>query len=621
MGNFRSAAYIISQYVWLVYIIMVFVLTVSNGSHTTGDIISKSTKETWSDMSEPVVIAHLTDVHVNHLLKYTQDNLKTAVEIIRSMNPQITVLTGDLVDNMDGESIPKHGLQQPEDRKLYEEIIGDLPRIEMEGNHDNFARYTHNPTFNVQTLEALPNYVLISFDPFERRTSAPPLGYWMHPRKELLDNIENALNNLANDSRVIMFNHYPTLFWNFGGKSSSGKTYQALFNEGKIDYFITGHKHPEHPIIQHNSYTKYLEFVGCDLFQHKKFNVITIDNDRLVYHEVDITNPKLAFVTHPVPKEQLSSKQIFNERHTSLRVIVYSDKVPSITASGAVKGALQCEKKASYYLCSLPIETLEAGEYNVELSGDVTKSIDFVIGDSVPAYNEDGYFPVIEYIMFTALPIVWLILLFITFPLGLPQKMSDPYMDWINGVSEKDSWVVSIFLGFVGVKIRLSKLNWLFRISAFFGVIAPFFVPIFFEKIDGHLSIIWLYGLISGDYKIMSCFGPFLTLIYLIAVMLPVVLLMSSLAISFPLKWPMIIDGIVALVGIAFTAYVGLRFGVEAGGLGLATASPLFVILPIYFYLLIIIWRLVMKFKNQDEIGVSKETLASIPLIQSATYT
>ena len=75
--------------------------------------------------------------------------------------------------------------------------------------------------------------------------------------------------------------------------------------------------------------------------------MVTIDNERLVYHRVtlyDTVLPKF-FMTNPVPLDLLSSHQIFNEEKTELRVISYAGRNVTLIVSGAINGTLKYSMK------------------------------------------------------------------------------------------------------------------------------------------------------------------------------------------------------------------------------------------------------------------------------------
>ena len=96
--------------------------------------------------------------------------------------------------------------------------------------------------------------------------------------------------------------------------------------------------------IVHHGSKGGLEFCTAASFI-KRAGLITYDNGNLFYHEVDIPyygSKPLFFMTYPIPKEQISSRHIFNLKSFDIRVIsYYPDKNINLKIEGDIKGNLK----------------------------------------------------------------------------------------------------------------------------------------------------------------------------------------------------------------------------------------------------------------------------------------
>ena len=239
-----------------------------------------------------------------------------------------------MVDNYGKKNWPKIGRQIKEDWELFQIIIEEgldgQPIIDVAGNHDMwgvisplsdtnlFLNYSY--TFKRENTLSddefyckkviRENITFVLINNFKFPTIHPPYIYWAHPSREMLDRYENVIST-AGHCTVVM--HYPTdhNWWIFTN----------------IEHIFSGHFHPVDPIILHHKQGG-VEYVGIGAYQFKGFALVTIDNDRLVYHSFRLYEiPPKFFMIHPVPNELLSSHVVFNEQNTQLRILSYSKKM------------------------------------------------------------------------------------------------------------------------------------------------------------------------------------------------------------------------------------------------------------------------------------------------------
>ncbi|OHT00152.1 Ser/Thr protein phosphatase [Tritrichomonas foetus] len=634
--SFRYIPYLISQYAWImvlaVFVCIPFMIPRNN---ETGIINSRQNYTKFNSSSIPVTFAHITDPHVNTKIPKNNKNFESAVNILNDIiKPTYTFITGDLADNFQGLSIPKYGKQMPKDFDLYINISNGLKNtkiVETDGNHDLFGIYDFNSKKKSNENQTLSeyrisvfelntngpsNFSLIAMNPYNFPSPHPPLLFYAHPDREFLDLLEeNIQSEKQKGNEIILFNHFPYHHWKYGASSSQGNTFHEILHKYDIGFLIDGHLHPDMPYLQHHK--DILEIIGTDLKDHDRFGIVVIDNDRLSYHSIDVTKDyqknALAFVTNPLPNEVLTSHQIFNEKVTSLRMVVYSaDVSPKIHAkilqNSLIDTDLTCQKENDhqmFYLCQAEL-SLEFGTYEIEITSSNLKNVDqtikFTIGDSIPSFTEKVYQRSSTYVSpyFVQMAIVWIFLLIINVPYPLPTFLKN-YMPWIEGLTNDSKWLVSFFLGFLTVKVRINRLPKLIRYSLLIGVIWPFFMPLVFTNIGGHFSCVWTWGyLCEGAHY--DVWGQMFCLMYLSGVLLPVTIFSSALAISLPLRWTLLLEVCSPLVTFCYCdVYIVLRWCWETSGIYGSLLSPGFVIAPLYYYILLIVWRCKWKKGLKEE--------------------
>ncbi|OHT04758.1 Ser/Thr protein phosphatase [Tritrichomonas foetus] len=655
-------AYFISQYLWIcilfVFLYFPFYLTYNQKVKITK---SRDPPIPFDESLVPDYFAHLSDIHINHKYEEQIHTFKTALSRTESLNPMLAFVTGDLADDFTKDKHPNYGTQSREDHEIYHNLTQKYNKskfFDMAGNHDeygvlgftsdgnNYNRF-HQESYDDFQLKII-NFTLRNnrkvhffiLNPYNFPAAHPPLLFWPSPSKKFLDRIEDALDTIPDHDEIIFLNHYPVDLYICFKKSKKGRDFKQITKT--IRYSISGHNHPQFPIFNHHD-GKLLEIVGSDLKTHKRMGIFTFDNDRFVYHYFNHTDPNFLFVTNPVPTEQLSEQQIFNELGTPIRCLVFVNKstndikslneqnVPKLEISGAINDTMKCvnvtnfkgnlindyESSFDMFLCSAKND-LPTGTHRIHISGTFSKTIDFTLGNSVPEFVEEVYdhariaqFPVCLFICL-------IIGIIIYFP--IPKATKSSYIQWltedptntttthtsINNLDHSEnknklkSNIIVTICGFVAIRFRIQQLPIWIRYLLFFFVIYSLFGPISFMEIEGKIAYIWIYGYICDCKNVYALWGQMYTSFYLICSMLPVTCIAATLAMPNKFQWFLITD-ILGAIGCAYTTgYVIYRYLSESVDMKFSLLSPGFIFIPILLYFVLFIWKAVSCLKHKS---------------------
>jgi len=627
-NRFRWFPYLLSQYLWLVIVASAGYLFISKQyTRVTGSFSSRNVSAINAS-EDPLIFVHLTDVHVNHVVGENAENFKKAISYINKIMPDITFVTGDLVDNFPYKDFPKYGSQQIEDWKIYWSMISNFSRdqfVDIPGNHDEFGlfeflssshHYINGKNISYDDFSVSKRVMKLSssslhfiyLNPYIYPSAHPPFVFWPRIDTHFLDLVEKQLENVKDNDEVVFFCHYPlNLYFNFA-KSSNKRSINDIIGNGKFGYYyLSGHLHPKRYVIQHHE--KSLEIVGSDLKEHHKFGVFSFDNGRFVYHSVNATKPGKFFITNPIPTDQLTPRQMFGSKDSVLRVRAYTNSSPNITVSGSIDGKLDCRPaKTTGFVCSLPYH-VEENEARVSFHGDMENNeINFITTIQSKQYIETLYDSSVIWPYSFVMIIVWILVMYIVIPTPAPKFMLH-YDLWISGQITDHHWWQSILFGFIFVKHRISKLPMWIRIVLLSLAIWPVFLPIVFIEIEGHIGYIFSYGYINGGKIIYALWGQVHMLLYLLIVLIPAILVASGLSISNPFKYAVIFDIFVYLASFLGLKMFIKRYLFEATGFTCAPLSPCFVFFPVSLLISIFSWRMWCSTAPQSILSIPTDGL------------
>lgn len=608
----KTGSYLASQYVWVIFIYFWIVLGVILPSYREpGTIKSLSDNAEFDPEVDPEIIGHLTDIHINHQIPSTTNTFSKALKQTVDLGVNAILATGDLVDNWDTvNSNLGVGEQTEADFILYKENIDLIPDrnnyVEVSGNHDEYGVPSLNdPTHfvfkyakfikSVEKLEDwwvhvanISNYEVIFINPYRYPTGHAKVGFWIMPTTEMLDVIEKALLTPPTRTRFILC-HFPVRLWSDKPKSSNGNTFQDLIGKSQAIAVLTGHLHPSTETLQHIN--GILEVVGPDLAWHSAYGLMAMDNGRFSYTTIDTANPPIAVVTHPVPKNQVSKMINFEATETQIRVLVFTDKELNIEVKGAVQGTLKRTRAIPRYnawLYTMPL-TLGEGEHHIDFTGDFESSMDFVISSSITLDKEKLYgFPNFVIASLIALAIIWVLEVFLVFPIGEIQVAVDADDSIMDDTKYEEHGFIVWCLGFLIMRERMRRFPKYIRFAFCVLVFWPVCLPMIPIKTGEHGGFIWTYGFVLGGEAFYDVWGHLYTAMYVCFIVMP----LMHFAVGISLGWSKMTRADFIVGGFSVCVVIGScgMLVYQAADIVNTLLSPGFVLLPLIMYILLMWW-------------------------------
>jgi hypothetical protein len=358
---------------------------------------------------------------------------------------------------------------------------------------------------------------------------------------------------------------------------------------------ISGHWHPPgQPFFLHFGDT--FEVVGMAMFKTPDVGLVTFDNNRAAYHVITVGREEFAVMTHPCPLNQTSGLDVFNERETEVRALVFTDRQVNLSVSGPISGRLMRVRKLKegVFLYSLPM-VLEPGIYEMKKEGDWSGTVRFVVGDSVDSFWE------IPYIMeaSTAWTVVFVVALVPALYLALPNAVT----------RNRDC---PVLVGCVNVKIRLCQLPWNFRLVLFASVMACVIVPVAFYPIEDTVGALHVFGQITAAGFQWHYIGAEFGLSFLFGMFYPLVNLVNGM-IGYPREPSLWVDVGYFVVGICEYCRKFARL-LDMFGVFYTLTSPLMVLVPVVLYGTLAQWLWETRRSRGGHQGDARQ------LIESAMY-
>ncbi len=179
-------------------------------------------------------IVHLSDLHLGSFL-YHRSRIKKIVEIVNSLNPDLIVFTGDLVNNSTSEAWN------------FIDILKDLSAkdgiVAVTGNHDYGTYVNWNCDIKLENnflslkhfYDSIGAKLLLNENISIKRGAKPIFIAGIEssgiPPFDKLGDVEKALNDIPKDAFVVMLSHDPS-FWR-----------TELLDYSGIDLTLSGHTH------------------------------------------------------------------------------------------------------------------------------------------------------------------------------------------------------------------------------------------------------------------------------------------------------------------------------------------------------------------------------------------
>ncbi|KAK8872237.1 Transmembrane protein 62 [Tritrichomonas musculus] len=660
-AKFNVIPYYISQYSWILFILFPFMFSVLFPKKTK-EIKIDSSRSLMNNSIDPIIFAHVSDVHINSLHLNSINSFKKTFNVIKNISPEFVVLTGDIVDNYDSLKIPRYGEQNEESWKIYKKELNnfkDIPVIEVAGNHDMFGIKSvlssknyfldSSQSFNRDNIKSIDDFMIHSFkvgksntniitiNPFHFPTPHPPLLLYKEFSTKLLDLLNNEISKSPNKSIVIC--HYP-IGSIHSSKSSKGLKFIDLISSTKsVHLFLSGHSHPQNSKIYHHD-KRIVEILGVSSLQQSKFGLVSIDNGGISCTLINSMNQPKGVITYPIPKEQLSSNSIFNDiENSEIRVVVFSNREnlsikfnisentnSKLIYSGNLNYSRKLQNNHSLYTFPLNKCITNKGSYNITFSGDFDGHVEFIIDDSINAGGEIlTECPRIINMLKMTFPIIAIILLIIIIPFNCKicnsfQSRLNHVEEWIetSNLNEEKiiyNWLYVIFCGILLIRTRFQRNNIIIRLFVFISVIYCFFGPMFFFKTEDLVGFVWTYGYFIDNQSINSDYGIFYSYFYLGIVCTPMILICSSFGIKTFSKYQ-IVDIIFFWISIFGDSIVLIRIIHQTTGSKFVFTSIGFIYIPLLFIILIInSLILTICNKNKDELNgiadINEETTSN----------
>ena len=526
--------YLISHYFYssifyfylLIFYIISFILIRKSGPYE-----SSKTNLNFNTNIDPEYIVHLTDLHFHHLYPERTEHLTNLMKNISNLyNPKTVIITGDLVD---ASNIKFHVYyhQQFEknwiefNKSLYNSgILNNRTVLTNAGNHDIMVvkedsnEYNPYRRYNLKLNESflLRKYFIknnfkdiqiILFNPLTPPMTSGPLGLMPFVNFESLNQLEDSFNNsLLN----IYTSHYPFYTtWSF--KSKSGLKINDIITQ--FDSCLTGHYHPDHPLIIRNKNT--ISVVTTPSFQKNMFSINIIDHGISSIHVIDSTLFENLLISYPIKFSQLTSKINFSLNSFPIRVLYFGNNIYqnfSIYIDSKFIGNLNYlrEIRNSVHLFSFYIENLSNGFHYLKIHNN--EKIEFFIGEKTQKTKELERNLLSNTMIYSTL-ITFLIsfIIYISFyfiPFWKISKINILIISFNNLLNINNNF----FLSFLYSITKLSKIpNKLYYLLLFL-FLWVFLIPIYFVNVQSLFIPVFMYG-IFVNYN----FKPF-PLIYLMII-------------------------------------------------------------------------------------------------------
>lgn len=621
------------QYFWFIIVsaIVLFYLYPHYKEVLNKGLNSSNYYPPWNSSARPSWFLIVSDLHLGTVRPNSYEKVFLPLNFgIKTYHPQKIIIPGDLTDNYDGHRLYPYRRQMSEDWDLYKTLLQNLnitkdQVIQVRGNHDvfkiaNFSsprhygqelfRY-HNESefhfqiFSIKTESGLLKFVLIH--PY--RFPIGPICFTAvdaFPTNAYYDRLNSILQ--ANDSDItFLITHYPAIA--FSPSTKIQEIYQKSPNQRIV---ISGHWHKrKNTKIMHHGPTLEL-IISAIVKSNHVINIMTIDNKRVVNHQIDIRNADQHLITNPVPYRMNVGNGFFNAKDSELRVLSFSEDIWSnLTFSIIMKNEggklikegekLNCSRliEKGVRLCTSPLN-LKEGNYTLIKSGGWTGTHDFIIGTKIPPFYENppDCLPIWEwYYLFVFVSFFFIIVLF-PHPSEIERALTKSSIAAYNLNSSKNE---RAWLGILSLHRFLFQKSELpcylpFSISiCFFYVL---FLPLMFFEIDGKMAVMFSWGYICGKKVLWHFLGGEIGLRSIYFVIAPVLFLSSFLSIERFSTFSIVVSVLFELASLR--GFVSLVFKlIDMSGVSSALTSPI-ICLNFILHLQLIRWIISYYMKRKQ---------------------
>lgn len=619
---------LLAQYLWflVITIIALIYLNPHYKKIKNKGLYSSQYYPSWNGSAKPSWFLIVSDLHLGTVRPNSYQKVFSTLNFgIQTYHPQKIIIPGDLTDNYDGQRLYPYKNQMVQDWELYKTLLKNLnisreKIIHVRGNHDVFKiaginsknhfgkdlfNYTNEDEFHFQTFfynteSATMKFVLIH--PY--RFPIGPICYTAvdaFPTTKYYQKLTDILQK--NDSDItFLVTHYPAIA--FSPARSIEKVYSKSPNQRVV---ISGHWHKRmNTKVMHHGPTLELIISGMVKSYHI-INIMTIDNKRVVNHQIDINEAENYLITNPVPYEMNIGNGFFNAVDSELRVLAFlneKENLPDLKFSIVSKfdkkividqNSLNCEREIekNVRLCSAPLG-LKEGNYSLIKSGDWKGEMDFIIGNYIPPFydNPPDCLPIWEwYYLFVSVAFFFAIAIF-PYPKDIKKMLSDEQIPLM--FDSKPNKKESVFCGFLTLHRILYHQASQFEVPKYltFSILFSFFyilfLPLSFFEIEGNIGMLFSWGYICKQKVLWHFLGGEIGLRSIYFIIAPVLFLASFYSISAFSFWSTLVAVLYVLFNLRW--FVSLIYKlIDMSGVFFALTSPV-IYLPILLYYSLFKW-------------------------------
>ena len=174
------------------------------------------------------------------------------------------------------------------------------------------------------------------------------------------------------------------------------------------------------------------------------------------------------------------------------------------------------------------------------------------------------------------------------------------------------TFLISFFFGFLAVRTRILNTPLFVRLSLYFAATWPVALPTTLMKVGDVMGFIFSYGIVAKGYS-FSTEGPAYTLLYFYYVIIPFMIIVSTISTKKFWYWTVFVDVVLAVSIMAYGLYKTILQTIcENVSPTLMWITFGFTWIPLALLAVVIIWLLQM-YKHRND---SNNALSTVPLLE-----
>lgn len=597
-----------------------------------------NSNHTFNSKMNPIWVAQMSDLHISPI--YYNSSLQRVNDTFRyitqNMNPTYLLLTGDITDNLDEESVWSPAYPHEEHFKLYQQLreqsgIQSNRLIEILGNHDTWGRknFRHYYQYFVNGDKMKKNFYVqkyvknglrvVSFCPVHFPASHTTYHFIVPMYREMLDEIERVLDE-PTDVKYTIFSMHFTVNMMFPIETvfstRTKRNLKQILSDPKYNIvaMLNGHTHPENNEWLH--YGSTIELTSTALLVSDGFNVFSIDNDRINYQMFFQNDSMPAMITCPTP-DQIATR-IFKDNDFQIRVVSFNSVAKNfdVEIDGKIKLKLKFDREleggSSLYSSNVHLDN---GTHSITVSGDLNQSFNFSISQKVGPFIENKYYDIKGWAIFVwfILSVIYqVIVLCAEFCPYVIQSLSN-YCDFLIGKSINskidgkrsnfDRNNVSIFkLIFAGPVITgylLRRLPTFVKYFVLFVTIFPFIFPVGIEIVEGEFCYWTIYGFTMDGKSTYDIIGQMFGLFYVGHIASAIQYLFCLILLRKDFSF--LVDFIACVGEVAVAIYFWIKFGQDSNLERIYQITFQFHLIPAISSILLLLYVLKIHKNNEKQ--------------------